>query len=73
MGKEWEQQQLDKLVAKQQERIEQLKQQFLKEETEIAKSQVYNESQSEKKKTNSKQELGALNVCSTVRHNIQPR
>ena len=57
MGKEWEQQQLDKLVAKQQDRIEQLKQQFLKEENEIAKSQAYNETLDQKKKANPKQEL----------------
>ncbi|WP_298892379.1 dihydrofolate reductase [uncultured Psychroserpens sp.] len=43
MGKDWEDQQLEALVAKQQQRIEKLKQQFLKEETEIAKSQAYNE------------------------------
>ena len=60
MGKDWEQQQLNKLVSKQQERIEKLKQQFLKEETEIAKSQAFNESQAEKKKTNSKQELTVI-------------
>ncbi|MCD2260768.1 dihydrofolate reductase [Psychroserpens luteolus] len=43
MGKDWEDQQRDALVAKQQQRIEKLKQKFLKEETEIAKSQAYNE------------------------------
>ncbi|WP_460219952.1 dihydrofolate reductase [Psychroserpens sp. MEBiC05023] len=43
MGKDWEDQQREALVAKQQLRIEKLKQQFLKEETEIAKSQAYNE------------------------------
>lgn len=43
MGKEWEDQQLEELVAKQQERIDKLKQKFIKEETEIAKSQAYNE------------------------------
>jgi dihydrofolate reductase len=43
MGKDWEDQQRDALVAKQQQRIEKLKQQFLKEETEMAKSQAYNE------------------------------
>lgn len=42
MGKDWEKAQLDKLVTKQQERIEQLKQKFIKEETQIAKSQAYN-------------------------------
>lgn len=43
MGKEWVDQQRDTLVAKQQERIDQLKKQFLKEETEIAKSEAFNE------------------------------
>ncbi|WP_323788441.1 dihydrofolate reductase [Psychroserpens sp.] len=42
MGKQWEDQQREALVAKQQERIEQLKQGYLKEEKEIAKSQAYN-------------------------------
>lgn len=54
MGKDWEKQQLDKLVAQQQNRINELKQQFLKEETKIAQSEAYNEAQSqiqEKKKT----------------------
>lgn len=43
MGKDWEQQQLDKLVAKQQDRIHKLKEGFLKEEKLIAQSQAYNE------------------------------
>lgn len=43
MGKDWEDQQREALVAKQQDRIEQLKQEYLKEEKEIAKSQAYNE------------------------------
>ena len=43
MGKDWEDQQREVLVAKQKERIEKLKQQFLKEETEIAKSEAYNQ------------------------------
>ncbi|WCO02103.1 dihydrofolate reductase [Psychroserpens ponticola] len=43
MGKEWEDQQREVLVSKQQKRIEQLKQDYLKEEKEIAKSQAYNE------------------------------
>jgi dihydrofolate reductase len=42
MGKDWEKTQLDKLVSKQKERIEQLKQTLIKEETQIAKSQAYN-------------------------------
>lgn len=60
MGKDWEKAQLDKLVAQQQNRIDKLKQQFLKEETKIAQSQAYNEAQeqqvgSEVKKKTSKQ------------------
>ena len=42
MGKAWEKQQLDKLVDQQQQRIEKLKQNFLKEETKIAQAQAYN-------------------------------
>lgn len=56
MGKAWEQHQLEKLVNQQEERIEKLKQKFLKEETKIAQSQAFNEVKSEtdspqKKKT----------------------
>ena len=55
MGKDWEKQQLDKLVAKQEHRINELKQDFLKEESKIAQTQAYNENQtkntSEEKKT----------------------
>ncbi len=43
MGQQWEDQQRETLVAKQQNRIEQLKQQYLKEEKKIAKSQAYNQ------------------------------
>jgi dihydrofolate reductase len=50
MGKAWEQRQLEKLVAKQQNRIEKLKSGFIKEETLIAQSEVYNETNT----TNSK-------------------
>ena len=53
MGKQWEDQQREALVSKQQERIEQLKQEYLKEEKVIAKSQVYNEI-SERKTTSEK-------------------
>jgi dihydrofolate reductase len=42
MGKDWVDEQRENLVAKQQERIDKLKQQLLKEETQIAKSEVYN-------------------------------
>lgn len=56
MGKEWEDQQREVLVAKQRERIEKLKQHYINEEKEIAKSEAYNEVQAkpnvtEKKKT----------------------
>ena len=54
MGKEWEKTQLDKLVASQQNRIDKLRQQFLKEETQIAKSQAYNEQIAEKEKPKKK-------------------
>lgn len=43
MGKDWEKQQLDKLVSQQQKRIDKLKEGFLKEERKIAQSQAYNE------------------------------
>jgi dihydrofolate reductase len=43
MGKAWEKQQLDKLVNQQQQRIDKLKQNFLKEESKIAQTQAYNE------------------------------
>lgn len=48
MGKDWEKQQLDKLVAKQQQRIEKLKEGFLKEEKLMAQNQAYNEASAEK-------------------------
>lgn len=48
MGKDWEKQQLDKLVSQQQRRIEKLKEGFLKEEKKIAQSQAYNEAQKDK-------------------------
>jgi len=50
MGKEWEQKELDKLVAQQQNRIDKLKEKFIKEETLIAQSEVYNESKAASKK-----------------------
>ncbi len=43
MGANWEKLQLDKLVAQQQQRIDKLKEQFVKEETLIAQSAAYNE------------------------------
>jgi dihydrofolate reductase len=50
MGKQWEQEQLDKLTAQQQQRIEKLKQKFIKEETLIAQSEAYNEAKAVSKK-----------------------
>lgn len=47
MGKDWEKQQLDKLVNQQQARIDKLKQSFLKEETKMAQTQAYNEAKTE--------------------------
>jgi dihydrofolate reductase len=50
MGKQWEQEQLDKLTAQQQLRIEKLKKNFIKEETLIAQSEAYNEPKAVSKK-----------------------
>lgn len=43
MGSEWEKQQIEKLTVKQHKRISQLKEDFLKEERLIAKSEVHNQ------------------------------
>jgi dihydrofolate reductase len=51
MGKDWEKQQLDKLVSKQQDRINKLKEGFLKEEKLIAQSEAYNEVKTPSKET----------------------
>ena len=52
MGKDWEKKQLEKLVAKQQERIDKLKRDFIKEETIIAQSEVFTQPKKKLKKTN---------------------
>jgi len=58
MGKVWEKQQLEKLVAKQQVRIDALKTNMIKEEKHVAKSDVFNTQQTQKEILNSnKQEL----------------
>ncbi|NQX86736.1 MAG: dihydrofolate reductase [Flavobacteriaceae bacterium] len=49
MGKDWEKAQLAKLVAKQHERIEQLKQNLIKEETQIAQNEAKNRKYSNNK------------------------
>lgn len=51
MGKEWEQKQLDKLVAQQQLRIDKIKNELKKEAPHIAQSEVYNEELKAKEKT----------------------
>ncbi len=48
MGKDWEKQQLDKLVNLQQARIDKLKQNLIKEETKIAQTQVNAEAKENK-------------------------
>ena len=52
MGKEWEQQQLNKLIAKQQVRIDKIKTELLKEAPHIAESEIYNEQLKAKEKSN---------------------
>lgn len=49
MGKDWEQKQLQKLVNKQQERIEKLKTNLKKEAPHIAETEIYNENLATKK------------------------
>ncbi|WP_405573347.1 dihydrofolate reductase [Winogradskyella sp. Asnod2-B02-A] len=61
MGKDWEKQQLDKLVNLQQERIVKLKQNFLKEESKIAQTQAYNEV-TENKMTSEKKKSSELTI-----------
>ena len=57
MGKAWEKEQLEKLVAKQQDRIDKLKASFVKEETLIAQSEVYNETLPKPENPKPKREL----------------
>lgn len=57
MGKAWEKQQLEKLVAKQQNRIEKLKSNLVKEEIKIAKSEAFKTSTNLSKNTTSTPEL----------------
>lgn len=48
MGKQWEQKQLEKLVSKQHERINEMKEQLMKEEKHIAESEIYKETTTKK-------------------------
>jgi len=56
LGKDWEQKQLDRLVAMQRERVDALKAKFLEEETQIAKKEIEQEKLA-KKKTSKSSEL----------------
>ena len=69
MGKTWEKQQLDKLVSQQQIRIEKLKANFVKEETLIAQSEVYSESNSKTEKLVSKKTESNLTVIVAAAEN----
>ncbi|MDU8885863.1 dihydrofolate reductase [Yeosuana sp. MJ-SS3] len=53
LGQDWEQKQLDKLVSSQRARIDALKIQFLKEETQMAKEEIEQEKHAKKKTTKS--------------------
>ena len=57
MGKDWEKQQVEKLVAQQQNRINQLKEKFVKEETKIAQPESYNETKQVDNSVKKKSEL----------------
>ncbi len=61
MGKAWEKQQLEKLVNQQQQRIDKLKGNFLKEENKIAQSEAYNEAKA-RKLTSGKKKTNALTL-----------
>ncbi|MEL0455741.1 dihydrofolate reductase [Flavobacteriaceae bacterium SZ-1-7] len=69
MGKDWEKAQLEKLVAKQQNRIEKLKEGFVKEETLIAQSEVYNDLDTNTQKENSKKSKSALTIIAAAAEN----
>lgn len=69
MGKAWEKEQLDKLVAKQQSRIDKLKAGFVKEETLIAQSEVYNETNSQTENTDTKNSKSELTIIVAAAEN----
>ena len=63
MGRDWEKQQLAKLIAQQQNRISKLKEDFIKEETLKAQSEAYNEvNPSIKTGEDSKKEIAKLTI-----------
>ncbi|MBC3758082.1 dihydrofolate reductase [Hyunsoonleella sp. SJ7] len=69
MGKAWEQQQMEKLVAKQQERIDKMKEGFRKEEEIKAKSEVYNETLATTEKTTPKKKTSELTIIAAAAEN----
>jgi len=69
MGKAWEKEQLDKLVAKQHERINKLKAGFAKEETLMAQSEVYSETNSDSQNVNTKSSKSELTIIVAAAEN----
>ncbi|WP_417861056.1 dihydrofolate reductase [Winogradskyella sediminis] len=61
MGKDWEKHQLEKLVSQQENRIEKLKQNLIKEETKIAQTQAYTEVK-DKTDTHQKKKTSELTI-----------
>ena len=69
MGKAWEKAQLEKLVAKQQDRIESLKAEFVKEEKLIAQSEVFNESATQSETSITKTKKSELTIIAAAAEN----
>ncbi|GAA4894145.1 hypothetical protein GCM10023311_18530 [Flaviramulus aquimarinus] len=69
MGETWEKEQLEKLVAKQQERIDKLKAGFVKEETLIAQSEVYAEANPKIQSPKSKKTQSELTIIVAAAEN----
>ena len=69
MGKAWEKEQLDKLVAKQQNRVDKLKAGLVKEETLIAQSEVDSEATSDTQMANTKSSKSELTVIVAAAEN----
>lgn len=69
MGKAWEKAQLEKLVAKQQDRIESLKAEFVKEEKLIAQSEVFNESATQSETSITKTKKSDLTIIAAAAEN----
>ena len=69
MGKAWEKEQLDKLVAKQQNRLDKLKAGLVKEETLIAQSEVDREATSDTQMANTKSSKSELTIIVAAAEN----